>query len=106
VFQSVLTLSAVAALSCCIAHLEQAQGQLAAESNWVRTADGWEPSGVLRVESRPSETTALHPLLVASFQLGASLFVLLAFPSRKPVNEPPASSRVKRVRVSRRPRFS
>ena len=29
-----------------------------------------------------STPPALHPFLVASFQLGASLFALLAFPSR------------------------
>ena len=70
-------------------------------SNWVRTADGWEPSGVLRVESRPATKDPLHPLLVASFQLGASLFALLAFPSRKPVAER-SCPRVQRVRVTRR----
>ena len=101
-FRPLLTISAVAAISCCIAHFERAQGQQSTTSTWVRTVDGWEPSGVLDVEPRPSEAINLHPALVASFQLGASLFALLAFPSQKPSAK--QSARVSSVRVSRRPR--
>lgn len=100
-YRSLVTIVAVAAISCFLVKLQHAQGQL---PDWVRTADGWEPSGVLLVESRPLETPELHPLLVASFQLGASVFVLLAFPGSKPTAQrisPRASSLRSRKRAGR-----
>ena len=100
-FRPLITISTVAAISCFLAHLENAQGQLPVATAWVRTADGWEPSGVLRVERRPTEVSPVHPLLVAGFELGASLFALIAFPSRQPASKQ-VLPRVKRVRVSRR----
>jgi hypothetical protein len=83
----ILTVAAIAAV---ISHFESAQGdrQMAdfqgevQQVAWIRTADGWEPSTVLTAESA-STPPSLHPALVASFELGVSLFALLAFPSRK-----------------------
>ncbi len=85
-YQSVLTLAAVVALSSVIASLDNAQGQRQVLSqspglSWVRTTDGWEDHELLWSEYGPTENPALHPLLVATFQLSASLFVLVAFPS-------------------------
>jgi len=72
-------------LSCCLAHLENARGGRHATSDqpsnsWVRTIDGWEHREMLWLERCAVENPALHPLLVATFQLSASLFVLTAFP--------------------------
>ncbi|MCH2113529.1 MAG: hypothetical protein MK171_01270 [Pirellulales bacterium] len=85
-YRFVLTISAVGILGICLAHLEVAQGQRStllghSRTSWVRTSDGWEPSDFLWLESRPFVRPALHPLLVAGFQLSASLFALIAFPS-------------------------
>jgi len=83
-----LTVVAVALLSVCLAHLRDAQGQRTESANatqiaWVRTADGWEPSTALHLGPRPRGTPPLHPVLVASLQLGVSLFALLALPTAK-----------------------
>jgi hypothetical protein len=65
---------------------QQAQGQrevFATDSHgatWIRTVDGWEPSHVLEPPTDPATPPALHPLIVAGFQLSASLLALLAFP--------------------------
>jgi hypothetical protein len=75
----------VAAIAGVISHFESAQAErqpVVQPTAWVRTIDGWEPSSVLTAETA-SIPPSLHPFLVASFQLGASLFALLAFPSRK-----------------------
>lgn len=81
-----LTIVAVAALSACLAHLRDAQGggpdgRDAEEIAWIRTVDGWEPSSVLSLGPPPQGPPTLHPSLVASLQLGVSLFALLALPS-------------------------
>lgn len=86
VYRFALTIGAVGILSTCLAHLEIAQGQRSTSlghpgTSWVRTSDGWERSDLLWLESRPFVRPALHPLLVAGFQLSASLFALIAFPS-------------------------
>jgi len=83
-----LTIVAVALLSACLVHLRDAQGQRpmsveATKIAWVRTVDGWEPSSVLQLKSRPPGPPSLHPGLVASLQLGVSLFALIALPSAK-----------------------
>jgi len=83
-----LTILAVAALSACLGHLRDAQGQRpvsvdATQLAWVRTVDGWESSSVLRLRPRPLGSPALHPGLVASLQLGISLFALIAFPEAR-----------------------
>ena len=85
-FRSLLIIVTVAAIAGAISHFESAQAERQSQVSpvaWVRTVDGWEPSAVLTANA-VSTPPALHPFLVASFQLGASLFALLAFPSRKP----------------------
>ncbi|WP_146447522.1 hypothetical protein [Bythopirellula polymerisocia] len=74
------TICAVAALSYAASHLENAQADRATLPQWVRTVDGWEPATVLSTDLSPTKLPSLHPFLVAGFELGASLFVLLAFP--------------------------
>lgn len=87
----VITVASVALLSGFLSHLQQAQGQREFASvhstgpDWVRTVDGWEPSIVLMSDPDAATPPALHPLLVASFQLTASLFALLAFPAAQAV---------------------
>ena len=83
--RSLLIIAVVALLAAVISHLERAQAQRqvsAAPISWIRTVDGWEPSSVLSAESA-SSPPSLHPSLVASFQLGVSLFALVAFPTRR-----------------------
>ena len=86
--RSLLVIAVVAVLSGYLSHLESAQAERHAHRDshgaaWVRTVDGWEPSSVLTADSLSEGSPTLHPLLVAGFQLGASVFVLLAFPYRK-----------------------
>ncbi len=81
-----LTIVVVASLSYCLVHFRDAQGQrstsvAARRTAWVRTVDGWESSGVLQRKPRGQAAPSLHPVLVASFQLGVSLFALLALPT-------------------------
>ena len=88
-----LSIVAVAALSACLAQLRDAQGERAGAENarkiaWVRTVDGWEPSSVLTLGPPPQGPPALHPGLVATLQLGISLFALLALPAAKKVARP------------------
>jgi hypothetical protein len=81
----ILVVLAVAVLSALIARAERVrsaeQNANAGGADWVRTADGWEPRAALTAKplSRP---LTLHPALVAAFQMGASLLVLLAFPGQ------------------------
>lgn len=83
------TVASVALLSWMLSHLQQAQGQRevasvgSSSTSWVRTVDGWEPSIVLQSDPNAASPPTLHPLLVASFQVTASLFALLAFPGVK-----------------------
>ncbi len=81
--RSLAIIAVVAAISGLLSHWEHAQAERGSPLAWVRTADGWEPSAALSTHSFPHSAPTLHPLLVASFQLGASVFVLLAFPYRK-----------------------
>ncbi|MDZ4659118.1 MAG: hypothetical protein SH868_16215 [Bythopirellula sp.] len=81
--RSLFVITTVAALSGLLSHLESAQAERHTNAAWVRTVDGWEPSTVLTSNSLSEGSPALHPLLVAGFQLGASVFVLLAFPYPK-----------------------
>ena len=83
--RSLFIIAIVAAISGLLSHLESAQAERQPQTHsesaaWVRTVDGWEPSTVLTSHSMIEGSPALHPLLVAGFQLGASVFVLLAFP--------------------------
>lgn len=104
-FRSLLTISAVAVISCCLASFEQAQGRRPVSTDWVRTVDGWESSTVLRLESRTPSAPTLHPALVAGFQLAVSLFALMAFPSQvRSSKQATAVGRVKYVRVRGRRR--
>jgi hypothetical protein len=88
--RSVLTVALVASLAAWIARAERRGAEPAAlartataatpQTAWVRTADGWQPRGVLAVE--PPDTEPIHPGLIAGFQLAFSLLVLVAFPGR------------------------
>jgi hypothetical protein len=80
VVRSLCIIATVAALSAVLSGLEHAQAVRGETLNWVRTVDGWEHTAVLNPDLLPGTPPALHPFLVASFELGASLFVLLAFP--------------------------
>jgi len=77
-----ITVLAVAGLCWCINSLENVQGERSPAPDWVRTVDGWERESVVTYQPPASTFFAfeMHPALVASFQLGMSLFFLLAFP--------------------------
>jgi hypothetical protein len=76
-----LTFLAVVGLSLWISSVERASGEPRLTKDWVRTADGWESRGV--VAARPAAfAPALHPALVATFQLSFSVFCLIAFPTQ------------------------
>jgi hypothetical protein len=75
------TLLTVVGLSMLISGSEQAGGVSPGAKDWVRTADGWESRHVVQARPRMA-APALHPGLVAAFQLGASVFCLLAFPAQ------------------------
>jgi hypothetical protein len=86
-----IVIVSVALLSGLLNHFQHAQGQreIAKEiasiqssaTSWVRTVDGWEPSIALELDPDAATPPALHPLLVASFQVFASLLALLGFPA-------------------------
>ncbi|QDT01438.1 hypothetical protein [Adhaeretor mobilis] len=50
-------------------------------SDWIRTSDGWERREVLFRQPQVPLPTLPHPGLIAAFQIGLSLFALIAFPS-------------------------
>ena len=79
--RSLLVILIVAALSAWISQLERAPGATGRQSDWVRTADGWESRQVLELHGA-APAFNLHPGLVAAFQLGASILFLAAFPGR------------------------
>jgi hypothetical protein len=84
VLRALFIIGTVAAVAAGLNRLEHVHSQISTVSPaWVRTVDGWEPSSVLRTMPAVEYSPAVHPALVASFQLGASVFVLLAFPYRK-----------------------
>ena len=75
--RSLFVILLVAGLSSVIARAER---PLQEASSWVRTADGWQRRTAI---AEPREVAKpIHPGLVASFQLGASLLALAAFPAR------------------------
>jgi hypothetical protein len=79
--RSVLVILIVALLSAWISRAERVSGDSTTDHDWVRTSRGWEHrSGFNAARSQPP--LPIHPGLIAAFQLGASLFVLLAFPGR------------------------
>jgi hypothetical protein len=88
--RSVLTVALVASLAAWIARAERRGAEPAAlartataatpQTAWVRTADGWQPRGVLAVD--PPDSEPIHPGLIAGFQLAFSLLVLVAFPGK------------------------
>jgi hypothetical protein len=83
--RSLSIIATVAAIAAVISHFESAHAERQTPVQpiaWVRTVDGWEKSAVLTAESASTQPS-LHPFLVASFEVGASLFALFAFPSRK-----------------------
>jgi hypothetical protein len=79
--RSILIILIVAAISSWISSGERSASDAAYAGDWVRTADGWEPRDVLESYEAPSPP-AVHPVVIAAFQLLASLFVLAAFPAR------------------------
>lgn len=84
VLRSLLIIGVVAAVAAGLNRLEHAHSQISTVTPaWVRTVDGWERSSVLTTMPATEHSPAVHPGLVAGFQLGASLFALLAFPYRK-----------------------
>jgi hypothetical protein len=78
--RSLLTILTVAAISGWISRGERA-ASVAEASDWVRTADGWEVRQVVE-PYEPSAPPPVHPAVIAGLQLGASLFFLVAFPTR------------------------
>ncbi len=85
--RSLLTILIVAAISAWLARAERAAGvgelEYAAPNHpeWVRTADGWQRR-VMLVPEPPTRAFDIHPGLVAAFQLGFSVLVLVAFPGK------------------------
>jgi hypothetical protein len=79
--RSILIILIVAAISGWISSGEHSASDAAYAGDWVRTADGWESRDVLEPYEAPSPP-AIHPVVIAAFQLLASLFVLAAFPAR------------------------
>jgi len=79
--RNLLIILIVAAISSWINSGERAAGDTAYAADWVRTADGWESRVVLEPYEAPSPP-AIHPAVIAAFQLLASLFFLAAFPAR------------------------
>jgi hypothetical protein len=79
--RSILIILIVAAISSWISGSEHPASNAAYGAEWVRTADGWESRDVLEPYQTPSPP-AVHPLVIAAFQLLASLFFLTAFPAR------------------------
>ncbi len=75
-----ITVLAMAGLCLCINSLENVQGERSPAPDWVRTVDGWERGSVVTYQPPAGMSFTMHPALVASFQLGMSLFFLLAFP--------------------------
>lgn len=81
--RSLLTILIVAAISGWISAGERAVENPSTEAGrWIRTADGWEPRLVLEPQNPAPTLPAIHPGLVATLQVGVSLFFLLACPSR------------------------
>lgn len=78
--RSLLTLLIVAGISGLLSQGERAAGVSGSGEQWVRTSAGWEPRRYLEARG-PAVPSALHPAVVAAFQLGASLFFLTAFPT-------------------------
>ena len=88
-----VTVSIVAGISGLVGHFDAAQGQREFSasrfdsSTWVRTVDGWESPDTLRPVPPIASLPTLHPLLVAGFQLSASLLALMAFPEVRSVGQ-------------------
>jgi hypothetical protein len=89
--RSLLVILIVAVLSAWISRMERPAEATPYETDWVRTADGWQSRTVLAARTSV-QPLALHPGLVAAFQLGASLFVLLAIPANVSAVASPARS--------------
>ena len=79
--RGLLTFLFVTAISGWISQGEQAVGLASPTGDWVHTAAGWELRTALERTPRRAPVD-IHPSLVAAFQLGASLFFLIAFPAR------------------------
>jgi hypothetical protein len=78
--RNILIILSVAALSYWIARAERAAGESGPLTDWIHTADGWESRSVLAARQAP--LPAIHPGLIAAFELMASLLALAAFPGR------------------------
>lgn len=81
--RSLLVILTVAAISGWISAGERAVGFAATGvGHWIRTADGWEPRFVVEPHDEEPRLPSIHPAVVATLQVGVSLFFLLACPSR------------------------
>jgi hypothetical protein len=86
-FRSLVTILLVSAISSWISSGERTAGHAAHATDWVRTVDGWEPRRVVE-PFELSAPPAVHPALIAGFQLLASRLFMAAFTAR--VNARPA----------------
>jgi hypothetical protein len=77
--RSLLTILIVAAISGWISRAERVS-TAADPTAWVRTSAGWESRAA--VEAGPPAPPAIHPAVIASMELCASLFFLVAVPAR------------------------
>ena len=79
--RTIATILVVAAISGWISRGEQAVGVSPYPTDWIRTADGWESRSVVQPQHRMAPPPPLHPVVIAGFQLLASLLFLAAFPA-------------------------
>ena len=86
--RTLATVLIVAGISAWISWGERTAGLTAYATDWVRTADGWESRRVVE-PYRPLAPPAVHPGVIAGFQLLASLLVLAAFPASARTAEAP-----------------
>jgi hypothetical protein len=77
---------------------ERTAGHAAHATDWVRTVDGWEPRRVIE-PFELSAPSAVHPAVIAGFQLLASLFFLAAFPARVNARPAPVSNGMLRTHL-------
>jgi hypothetical protein len=97
--RSLLTILIVAAISGWIARAERVS-TAADPTAWVRTSVGWESRAAVEAAGPPAPP-AIHPAVIASMELCASLFFLVAFPARvRLLATCPAASGPRRRRVA------
>jgi len=65
----------------CQLKVDSVAGASAANSDWRRTASGWERRDDWRIEPTPRQP--LHPMAIASLQLVAALGLLVQYDARE-----------------------